>query len=101
MESHNYSSLSVAMKALEDEGFAEQFKAYEDHIKGLNSENEYKPSELLVVQRFRFEGMTNPADQTELLGIKASDGTKGTLVMSYSAEGSQNREMVAQIPVAS
>ncbi len=42
--------------------------------------------------------MTDPQDETVVFAIAAEDGTKGTLVMSYSAEHSQNVELIAKIP---
>lgn len=100
MKSHDYTSLSLAMNALDKEGFIEQFSATSDGIKATNSDKDYSPTDLKVVRRYRFEGMTNPEDQTELFGLEASDGTKGTLVMSYSVKENQNRELIKKIPLA-
>jgi hypothetical protein len=42
--------------------------------------------------------MTNPGDQSTVFAIEAKDGTKGTMVMSYSATSGQNEELIKQIP---
>ena len=93
----NYNTLSIAVDALTKEGFIEDFKAEENCIKALYSKKEYQPENLTIVKSFRFEGMTNPDDESELFAIVANDGIKGTLVMSYSAEHSQNVELIKLI----
>ena len=41
--------------------------------------------------------MTNPQDDAVVFALEATDGVKGTLVMSYSAEHNQNLELIKQI----
>ena len=97
MDSHNFDSLSLAINALTEHGYSEDFKAEDKFIRALYSKKEYSPENLTIVSSFRFEGITNPEDETELFAIEADDGTKGTLVMSYSAEHYQNVDLIRQI----
>jgi len=53
----------------------------------------------LIIDSYRFEGMTDPADESTVFAIEAKDGTKGTLVISYGASTAQNEELIRQIPV--
>lgn len=93
----DYETLSGAMNRLTSIGYTESFKAKKNNIEALYSKKTYQPSDLVIEETFRFEGMTNPADQTELFAISANDGTKGTLAMSYNAQQSQNIELIKQI----
>ncbi len=97
MNSHDFDTLSEAVNALTKEGFTDDFKAETNCIRALYSKKEFQPEDLIIVNSYRFEGMTNPEDQTLLLAITANDGTKGTLVMSYSAEHNQNVELIKKI----
>ena len=97
MEKKNFDTLSEAVNALTKAGYEEQFKAEENRIIGLNSKKEYKPDELKIYKVFRFDGMTNPADESEVFALKANDGTKGTLVMSYSSENDQNADLIKKL----
>ncbi|NOQ75278.1 MAG: phosphoribosylpyrophosphate synthetase [Crocinitomix sp.] len=97
MKPTNFDSLSQAVDALTKEGYKDDFKAEEKCIKALYSKKEFRPEELTITASYRFEGMTNPEDETELFAIVANDGTKGTLVMSYSAEHNQNVELIKEI----
>ncbi len=99
MNKYSFDTLSEAVNTLTSkEGFTEDFEAEDNCIKALYSKKQYQPNELKILSSYRFEGMTNPGDQTTVFAIEANDGTKGTLVMSYSAEHSQNVELIRQIP---
>lgn len=98
MDKHSFDTLSEAVNTLTQEGYAEDFEAEDNCIKALYSKREYQPNELKIINTYRFEGMTNPSDQTTVFTIEATDGTKGTMVMSYSAEHDQNVELIKQIP---
>ncbi len=97
MNTTNFDTLSQAVNYLTKKGYTEDFKAEEKYIKALYSKKKYLPKELLITETYRFDGMDNPADETELFAIIANDGTKGTLVMSYSAQHNQNVELIKQI----
>ena len=97
MRTTDFNTLSQAVDALTKEGYKDDFKAEEKCIKALYSKKEFQPNELTITESFRFEGMTNPEDEVELFAIVANDGTKGTLVMYYSAEHNQNIELIKQI----
>lgn len=99
MDKHSFDTLSEAVNTLTQEGYKEDFEAVGNCIKALYSKKEYQPNELLIIDTYRFEGMTNPDDQATVFGIIAKDGTKGTLTMSYSAEHGQNAELIQQIPM--
>ncbi len=100
MDKHSFDTLSEAINTLTQEGYEEDFEARDNCIKALYSKKEYQPSELKIMASYRFEGMTNPEDQATVFTIEATEGTKGTLVMSYSAEHNQNEELIKKIPMA-
>jgi hypothetical protein len=95
----NLDTLSEAVNALTIKGYIEGFVAEEKSIKGVNNKKEYQPKDLKIVEVYRFEGMTDPADQSDLFAVIANDGVKGTLVMSNSADHSQNVELIRQIEI--
>lgn len=99
MDNYSFDTLSEAVNTLtQKEGYKEDFEADESCIKALYSKKEYQPKDLVVIDSYRFEGMTNPGDQSTVFAIAAKDGTKGTLVMSYGASTAQNEELIRQIP---
>lgn len=100
MPKNDYDSLSQAINALTFDGYEEDFKAVDTEIIGTGSKKKYLPSELKIIHTYRFEGMTNPEDNTVVFAIEAYDGIKGTLVMSYSSKHNQNVELIKKIPNA-
>ncbi len=90
-------TLSKAVNKLTKSGFTENFMAEQTKIKGMTSKKEFLPEELEIAETFRFDGMTNPQDDSAVYAIVAYDGTKGTLVMSHSAEHNQNVELIKAI----
>ena len=69
-------------KAIED-GFKENFKATAKGLESLETSRLYKPDQINVVDFYRFEGITDPADMSVLYVIETDDGAKGTLVDAY------------------
>ena len=92
-------TLSETMNSLTKNGFTDSFKAKEMAIEAIYAKRSYNPEDLKIMGTYRFEGETNPADQTVLFAIEANDGIRGTLTMSYSSDTSQNEELVKKIKV--
>lgn len=99
MTKRSYTSLSEAVNDLVKEGYKENFRSEIDFIKALHSGHTYKPEDLVITEIFRFEGMTNPADSTELFVIETKDGARGTMVVSFGAKHSQNEDLIRRIEV--
>src|SRR5690554_2905265 len=97
---NSYSSLSVAIQDLQNEGFTEDFNLVADGIESKSLKREWKAGELEVVKFYRFEGMTDPGDNTILYLIETSDGSKGLLVDVYGAErGAISSKMIQKLSI--
>jgi hypothetical protein len=75
-------------------GYKENFRATEDGIESIETSRKYQPEEAHVVNFYRFEGITDPADMSVLYLIRMNDGAKGTLVDAY---GTYSDGKVAEI----
>lgn len=93
----NIETLSEALNYLDSEGFVQQFESIDTGIRDVKSKRVYHPKEMECVDQFRFEGMSNPSDNSLLLALVGPDGMKGTLVMSYGAEHFQNIRNIKKI----
>lgn len=78
-------SLSGCLNKLLLDGYTEDFKASERGLLSLKNEKIYEPAEIRVTNFYRFEGASDPADNTILYAIETSDGVKGTLVDAYGS----------------
>ncbi len=94
----SYSSLSVAIEDLQKQGYTEDFNLVGEGIESKSLKKKWKAGELDVKRFYRFEGMTNPGDNTILYLIETNDGIKGLLVDAYGAyQGEISPEMIKKL----
>src|ERR1044071_3302903 len=76
-------TLASCLNKLTLDGYDEDFKVTEKGLTGLHNEKSYKPEDVHVVNFYRFEGASDPADNSILYAIETTDGTKGALTDAY------------------
>ncbi|HSU50516.1 MAG TPA: hypothetical protein VLJ41_07995 [Segetibacter sp.] len=76
-------SLASVTNKMVLEGYDDDFKISDRGLKSLKSEKIYQPEDVNVVNFFRFEGQSDPNDNTILYVIETTDGVKGTIVDAY------------------
>ena len=75
---------------LVQKGYDHDFKVEENgKLKDLKTEKEYAPSEVHVINYFRFEGASDPADNSILYALESDDGARGTLVDAFGPYASR------------
>lgn len=96
----SYSSLSVAIKDLQEEGYTEDFNLIAEGLESKSLKKQWKAGDLEVEKFYRFEGMTDPGDNTILYLIKTNDNRKGLLVDVYGADvGEISAEMIKKLTI--
>lgn len=80
-----YESASIAIEQLKNLGFTEDFNLIESEI--LNKFQNYQ-----VDYVYRYEGESNPDDQSIVYGMHNTLGKKGVYISGYSADS--NSELV-------
>jgi hypothetical protein len=96
----SYASLSVAIADLKSKGFTHDFNLVAEGIQSKALKKQWKAGELEVVKHYRFEGMTDPGDNTILYLIETRDGSKGLLVDVYGADsGEVSPEMIQKLSI--
>jgi hypothetical protein len=88
----NENDASLSMKTLSEsvnesleKGYTENFKVI---TKGLCTQDEkiiYNPQDIAITNFYRFEGYSDPQDNSILYLIETKDGKKGTLIDAYGA----------------
>jgi hypothetical protein len=81
---------SAIINKLTMKGYTENFKATAKGLYAPSNEKCYSPEEVAITNFYRFEGSSDPADNTILYSLKTTDGLKGTLIDSYGAYGDKN-----------
>ncbi len=72
---------------LDELGFNTQFKANHAGLQSLTTERVYEPREVKIVNFYRFEGASDPEDNSILYAIETCEGEKGTISDAYGAFG--------------
>ena len=92
----NDKTLSQKINDIKEKGYTLDFNLDEDKITDLSGKKSYMPEAFNVDKIYRFEGMSNPADNSILYAITTSDGKKGVLVDGYGVSGGQISEELQQ-----
>lgn len=82
---HSYDTLSQAIADLKQRGYTEDLSLQSDCLVCTAKNIEMHPENFTVEEYYRFEGMSNPDDNSLVFAIKSIDGTKGILVDAYGA----------------
>ncbi|MGZ3930752.1 MAG: hypothetical protein ACXVP0_05145 [Bacteroidia bacterium] len=80
-------TLTACINSLTAEGYVTQFKATSKGLKSLSTEKIYRPEDIRITNFYRFEGESDPSDNSILYVIETIDGEKGTLSNSYGVYG--------------
>ncbi len=80
----SYGTLSETISGLNKEGYTIDFNIYEQCIVCHSNSLKFSPNEFKIDKVFRFEGDTNPEDQSILYAISSTKfNVKGLLVNGY------------------
>lgn len=83
-------TLVSCLNSLLAEGFDSQFKAIKSGLKSLANEKVYQPDEVKILNFYRFEGESDPSDNSILYAIETTDGARGTLIDAYGPYSDTN-----------
>ncbi len=80
----SYGTLSETINALKKEGYTIDFNIHEEHLVCHQADIILSPDDFEIDMFYRFEGESNPDDQSILYAISSLKfGTKGLLVNGY------------------
>ena len=79
----HYDTVTNAINALRNQGYTTDFNIEGDNI--ICNEAKFDAQNFEVVDVYRYEGNTDPADEAAVYAIKSSNGLKGILVTGYGA----------------
>ena len=82
-------TLSEVITNLTQKGYEVQFKVTDEGLVSLSTDKVYTPEHVKICHFYRFEGESNPADNSILYAIETREGEKGTLVDGYGASSDE------------
>ena len=97
---YEYDTVAEAVNGLKQRGFTIDFNLEAGRIFCNETPASLKAEDFEIVEFYRFEGPSDPADEAIVYAIEARNGQKGVLVTGFgiSAEG-VGEEMVEKLNV--
>ena len=89
-----YDTVTEAVKGLRERGFTKDFNLQENCI--VCDEEKYNPEDFEIVEVYRFEGDTDPADEAVVYAIKSNKGDRGVMVSGYGISADEMSAEVAK-----
>lgn len=94
------STLSEATNLLHEKGYTLDFNIEENVIHCKTEGLKLSPDEFEVVETFRFEGMSDPSDNSIVYAIESHHGKKGILVNAYGVyANTMTNELISKLEV--
>ena len=91
-----YDTLSEAIRDLQQRGFDQDFNLTEEYLHCPGLDLKLHPEHFQVREFYRFEGETDPGDESILYAIESDQGVKGLLVSAYGAYSAPANDALMQ-----
>ena len=97
----SYGTLSETINALKKEGYTLDINIGKACLICNHSKTEFSPDEFVIDKIYRFEGVSNPDDQSILYAISSTKlGVKGLLVNGYGISAdSETNDLIARLVI--
>lgn len=79
----HYATITEALTQLKSQGFTLELSLEKDHFKAEGQV--YPAGEFEIVDLYRYEGPSDPADEATVYALTSKSGLKGVLVTGYGA----------------
>jgi hypothetical protein len=80
---HTYNTVSEAVEELRARGYVEDFSLETDHLSCPALDLKLHPQAFDVDETHRFEGPSDPGDESVVYAISSHGGVKGVMVNAY------------------
>ncbi len=77
----HYATVTEAIEQLRLQGYTLDFNLKENHLTA--GDNAYPADAFAIVDLYRYEGQSDPADEATVYALCSSSGVKGILVAGY------------------
>ena len=78
-----YETSSEAIDQLRNKGYVEEFSLQPHSLVSSRHQIELHPEDFEIIEVYRFEGASNPDDNTVIYVIETKNGHKGLLIDAY------------------
>lgn len=89
MRNNQFATLSKALNDLRNRGFENELTVMDYDLAQLKNGAKFSPEQLVLIEHHRFEGFSNPADNSVVYALEAQDGTRSVIVDGYGKYGDE------------
>lgn len=89
-----YDTVTAAVSGLKKRGYTKDFNLEENCI--VCHEDKYHPDDFEIVEVYRYEGNSDPADEAVVYAIEGKNGEKGVLVSGYGISADEMSDEMAK-----
>jgi hypothetical protein len=83
-------TLSERITKAVQNGYTDNLKVTKQGLYSSQKDKTYIPAEVQIIDFYRFEGQSDPADNAIMYIIETKDGVKGTLIDAYGTYADEN-----------
>ena len=95
---YSYDTVTDAVNGLRQRGYSKDFNLDENCI--VCHEEKFHPEDFEIVEVYRFEGDSDPADEAVVYAIESKKGDKGILVSGYGISADEmSSEMARKLTI--
>ena len=95
---YTYDTVTEAVNGLKKRGFSLDFNLQENCI--VCHQHKFNPDDFEIVEVYRFEGNSDPADEAVVYAIQSVDGVQGVLVGGYGPSAdTMSSEMAKKLQI--
>ncbi len=95
---YSYDTVTEAVRGLKQRGFDLDFNLKENCI--VCHKHKFDPKDFEIVEVYRFEGNSDPADEAVVYAIESVEGVKGVLVSGYGPSAdTMSSEMAKKLQI--
>ena len=88
---HNYPNLLEAVNGLRSRGYDYDFHFEDACLHCSKISEKFKASDLKITEHYRFEGMSDPEDNSVIYAIESKQGHKGIIIDAYGAYSDEHK----------
>jgi hypothetical protein len=94
----NMSTLSECVNTAVRAGYTDNMKMTKLGLYSCSRDKVYNPAQVEIISFYRFEGPSDPADNSIMFVIETDDGDKGTLIDAYGAYADEHvNKFIAEV----
>lgn len=87
----NYETLVQAVEALRERGFTYDFDFLNACLFCSKISEKFEAKDLTITEYYRFEGMSDPEDNSVIYAIKSNRGHKGIMIDAYGTYSDEQK----------